>query len=92
MTPLAALLFISILGIGEPDCSKDGKADMREVYRESLEIMDRIELERQKARGGLTEDAIELRSELREKQDELREWTVACSQPVGPRRTGRPLK
>ena len=81
-----ALLWIMVLvGPAEAaDCSAGGQLDAAEKNREIANLIDRIELEYFRAKG-LSEEAVELRAELREKQDELKVWLAECY-PPGPRR------
>jgi hypothetical protein len=83
MNLLAALL---IYFTPIADCDSDGKREMRELYRETENLIDQIEAEYMRGRG-LTDEAIELRDELRSKYDELKEWAARC-RPVVPRRSG----
>ena len=73
---LASLLLIA-------DCGPGAQREMAEKNREIANLIDRIELEYFKAKGH-SDETVELRAELREKQDELREWLASCY-PAGPR-------
>jgi hypothetical protein len=75
------MLLMLFVPVQEVDCGPDGKREMREVYRETERLIDEIEQEHFKARGAWTDEAIELRAELREKEDRLIEWVTKC-QPV----------
>ena len=59
------------------DCSPGGQRDAAEMNRDIANLIDRIELEYFRSKAP-TEESVELRAELREKQDELREWLAAC--------------
>jgi hypothetical protein len=86
MKTLVALLML-FTPVQDADCGPDGRREMRELYRETEKLIDRIEQERGENRGKWTDEAIELRAELREKEDQLIEWVAKC-QPIVRRRKG----
>jgi hypothetical protein len=82
---LTALLIV-FAPIQDADCGADGQKEMAELYRETQQLIDRIEADYMRGLG-LNDEVIERYVELREKQQELRQWVAKCK-PIVPRRKG----
>jgi len=81
MTPAIALLtIIHVLGFG-PDCAP---SEIRSLNRELLHLRDHHAQAVQR-RGPLSDEAIEIKDDMREKQDEIIEWREACERIASPR-------
>jgi hypothetical protein len=85
ITALVALLVLFV-PTQEATCGPEGQEEMRQLHRETQELIDKIEADYMRGLG-LNDEVIERYVELREKQQELREWVARCKL-VAPRRRG----
>jgi hypothetical protein len=85
LAPLTALLVV-FAPVQDADCGAVGLEAMRQLHRETQELIDKIEADYMRGQG-LNDEVIERYVELREKQAELKKWVAKC-RPIVPRWKG----